>query len=370
MPYALAIILLSTLSQAPCSVSLPPPTGQFNVGRTAYHFVDHASSREMMVYVWYPASSGSGKLANYIPRIEQAGNPIVESVKRTLGPAYCALQENRPLLHAIEDAPVATNQSRYPLLLFSHGAGAAALTYAAQLEDLASHGYVVAALEHPASTSGFVLFPDGRPVQVALRPPGNTPEARVQWEKDQIEGLATGFRFVIDEFTRRERPDTESHLLRGHLDFSRIGVVAHSFGGMGAVRAMQLDSRIRAGLNQDGMGGGVIAFATEAKLEKPFALMSPKKEKENSRYVEFFNALPKESVWISLDGPQFEHMSFTDLLLLRAGEDTAKRSAAIRNLELVREFTRRYFDVHLNGRPATSLMPDAKAYPEITLMPR
>jgi hypothetical protein len=228
----------------------------------------------------------------------------------------------------------------------------------------------VAALENPASTAGFVLFPDGRPVQIALRPPDNTPEARVQWEKDQIEGLAGGFRFVIDEFTRRERPDTESHLLRGHLDSSRIGVVAHSFGGMGAVRAMQLDSRIRAGLNQDGMGGGVIAFATEAKLEKPFALMSPKKEKENSRYVQFFNALPKESVWISLDGPQFEHMSFTDLLLLRAGEDTAKRSAALRNLELVREFTRRYFDVHLNGRPATWLIPDAKAYPEITVMPR
>jgi hypothetical protein len=153
------------------------------------------------------------------------------------------------------------------------------------------------------------------------------------------------------------------------LDFSRIGVVAPSFGGMAALRAMQLDSRIRAGLNQDGMGGGVIAFATEAKLQKPFGLMSPKKERENGRYAEFFNALPKESVWISLDAPQFEHMSFTDLLLLRAGEDAGKRSAALRNLEIVREFTRRYFDVYLNDRPATSLMSDALAYPEIAAVP-
>ena len=112
------------------------------------------SKSEMMVYTWYPAELADSKTAAYIPHWDEARDRIADSVKRALGAGSCAVAEKRALLHALEDAPVARTQARYPLLLFSHGAGVASLTYAVQLEELASHGYVVAALEYTPVTAG------------------------------------------------------------------------------------------------------------------------------------------------------------------------------------------------------------------------
>jgi platelet-activating factor acetylhydrolase isoform II len=375
-PSILAVLIvllapLSALAQDQCSVNLPAPGGPFKVGRTPYHFVDRESKREMMVYAWYPADAGGTKTAVYIPYWEEARDRITESVKRALGAGLCALENKRALLHALQDAPVAGKEARYPLLLFSHGAGVASLTYAAQLEDLASHGYIVAALEYTPVTAGLVVMPDGQPVKVnpdQMRNPGTTPEERLVWEKKQIDEFAQSLRSALDELIRLDGPGVSAHPLRGRIDFSRVGIFAHSFGGMAALRALQLDSRIRAGLNQDGLSAGMIAFAKEVAFDKPFGLLTPTRTPEqNNRYEELFKVLPLPAEWITLAGPQIEHMSFTDLLLFRNAEDAGKRAAALHNLQLVREFTRRYFDVHLKGQPRATITFSADQYPEVTL---
>jgi hypothetical protein len=365
---------LSASAHDRCSVHLPAPSGPFKVGRTSYHFMDRGFKAETMVYAWYPADAADSKIAAYIPFWEQARDRITDSVKRAFGAGSCALEERRALLHTVEDAPVAGKQPRYPLLLFSHGAGVASLTYAAQLEELASNGYIVAALEYTPAAAGLVVMPDGRPVKVdpeRLRNTGTSPEERLAWEKKQIDEFAQTFRSVLDEMVRLDGPDIATHRLRGRIDFRRIGVFGHSFGGMAAFRTLQLDSRIHAGLNQDGLGSGMISFAKETPIDRPFALITPKRTAEQTkRYEELFNSLSQPAEWITLAGPQIEHMSFTDLPLFRAGENLEKRAAAIRNLQLVREFTRRYFDVELKEQPRSSMQPNPTVYPEVTLQTR
>ena len=51
---------------------------------------------------------------------------------------------------AVENAPVLSmeRQKEFPLVVFSHGLGGMRTTYSTICTDLASHGYVVAALEH------------------------------------------------------------------------------------------------------------------------------------------------------------------------------------------------------------------------------
>nr|WP_167527183.1 hypothetical protein [Paenibacillus cellulositrophicus] len=49
----------------------------------------------------------------------------------------------------------------YPLIILSHGMGTGMVLHASQAEELASHGYVVAAIDHTYSTLA-TIFPDGR----------------------------------------------------------------------------------------------------------------------------------------------------------------------------------------------------------------
>jgi predicted dienelactone hydrolase len=51
--------------------------------------------------------------------------------------------------------------ARFPVVLFSPGGGLKALTYHVFLEDLASHGWIVAALDPPYNPRA-MRMPDGR----------------------------------------------------------------------------------------------------------------------------------------------------------------------------------------------------------------
>ena len=48
---------------------------------------------------------------------------------------------------SIEGAPLPPGKARYPVVVFAPGGGMKGLTYNVLLEDLASHGWVVAAID-------------------------------------------------------------------------------------------------------------------------------------------------------------------------------------------------------------------------------
>lgn len=45
-------------------------------------------------------------------------------------------------------APILDNNEKFPLIILSHGLGGNRTTYTTICSDLASHGYIVAAMEH------------------------------------------------------------------------------------------------------------------------------------------------------------------------------------------------------------------------------
>ncbi len=98
--------------------------------------------------------------APYIPGFAGIQAALGEAnLKEAAGEAYAALSSAR--MHVIADAPVAAASARYPVLLLSHGLRYSSLGYSMLAEDLASHGYVVVGVDHPA-TALVVLFPDQR----------------------------------------------------------------------------------------------------------------------------------------------------------------------------------------------------------------
>src|SRR5260370_33493900 len=95
------------------------------------------------------------------------------------GSAYGAIKDGRVRTHAVDGAPFASSLQRCPLLVFSHGMGTVSHIYTAPFEDLASYGYVVAALTQPYDVT-LTLFPDGSRVVIAIasHPCQRTPEQR------------------------------------------------------------------------------------------------------------------------------------------------------------------------------------------------
>jgi predicted dienelactone hydrolase len=166
--------------------------------------------------------------------------------KKQLGTSYDVIKTG-VVTNSFVQAPFARTLRRAPVLIFSPGGGMISELYTSQLEDLASHGYVVAAITH--SYDGFVtVFPDGSHVAYDGRRRPQTPSVEGKANLNQLEWHADDIRAVLDEFSHVP----SSLPFAGRLDLARVGAFGHSFGGIVAARACQRDPRIKACLNQDG----------------------------------------------------------------------------------------------------------------------
>ena len=149
--------------------SLPAPTGPFQVGRVTISLTDPSrqervppggGARALMVDVWYPAEGADAPAASYIERAAFSTPQSTEILKRYLGAAFGSVRAGLVRTHAVDAAVFARGAGPSPVLVFSHGGGEGREIYATQLEDLASHGYVVAAITHTFD-SVLAVFPDG-----------------------------------------------------------------------------------------------------------------------------------------------------------------------------------------------------------------
>lgn len=370
--------------------ALPPPTGPFAVGKVTVHWTDTSRveplaaerrNRELMVDVWYPADSAAGPAAKYFNPSAFEQPQSAERLKSYLRSAYDAIRAGRVQTHAIERAPFARSAKHTPVLIFSHGGGEARETYTAQLEDLASHGYVVAAITHTYDAV-LAVFPDGRHVVLAaqrwppptvssiegLPPSEEANPARLQWWADDIV-------FVLNELTRENRIAGSSRLpFASRLDLARVGALGHSAGGQAAAHACQIDRRLRACLNQDGVSGFapyyldargwgmdqafmLIARAprTDPPSDEELASMNMTRnqaeellERLRARQDATFRNTGKGSYRVVLESKTTTHADFGDLPLLQS-RDGVEAETRARVLGVVRSYTRAFFDKTLKG---------------------
>ena len=165
--------------------------------------------------------------------------------------------------HAVERAPVAKTPAKLPLVVFSHGVGGTSFGYTWLIENLVSHGYIVAAIEH-TGTAVTVWFPDGRLVPFREAPvlanssPSDQMRQRMQMISAGIAEGADDVRFVLDRITELNKTGAEQFPLKGRIDLSRFAAMGHSAGAEFAARACQLDDRLKACIDLD---GAMVPFA-------------------------------------------------------------------------------------------------------------
>ena len=258
---------------------IPEPTGLYAVGTQDFYWVDDSrlekftsdpnDMRELMVRVWYPADPASrGRSAAVLGRSRPAWGPLI--LERMGLPTFIANHMDLAVTHSYLDAPLYGTVSQFPVLVFSHGFGGDDFArHLTLMEELASHGYVIASVSHTYETL-YTEFPDGRVVleePLAFDSslthnygPLNLDDRLGTWVEDAG--------FVLDQLEMLNGGEIESQF-NGRLDMERVGVFGMSFGGAMSMEFCLIDTRCKAGANLDGSQFGYVDFYSEG-LQIPF----------------------------------------------------------------------------------------------------
>ena len=234
------------------------------------------------------------------------------------------------------------------------------IRYSGLAAELASHGYLVAVLDHPGD-GDLVEFPDGTTV------PATPPATAGEFDPEAL--VATR---VADAQTVLEHLEQLDAAPGGRysntLDLSQVAFTGHSLGGATAAEAMRLDDTFQVGVNLDGtMVGQVI----ETGLDRPFLLIGTNEhEADDDETWTTFRANTPTALQLGIDGAA--HMTFSDWPTLATLRPANEREAfGIGTIDPQRSavaqtaYLRAFLDHHLRHQQEPLLDGPSSDYPEV-----
>lgn len=185
------------------------------------------TDRKLTVEIWYPANLPPGSNETTVYKSAMPGRPDGETSGQGKSFEVAGKAER-------DAAPI--SGQKFPLVIVSHGYPGSRYFLTYLTENIASKGYVVAAIDHTDSVFGSVK---GFPSTLLNR-------SADQW-------------FTIETISRMS---TEGGFLRGLVDTEKVAIVGYSMGGYGAL--------ISAGAGISGTSP-LLKFVPGAYLEKSSA---------------------------------------------------------------------------------------------------
>jgi predicted dienelactone hydrolase len=341
------------------SPALPAPAGR-PIGTVTLHLTDHsrrdpwtgAGPREIALSAFYPARRTRRPPAPYL------SPPLADAFAALIGVPSEPLRALRT--HAGEGA--APRQGRRPVVIVAPGAATPRSSMTVVAEDLAAHGYVALAIDHPGDgtmveLAGGRLRPLDPGFLAGLADFGSIPTA-LRARRDDV-------RFLLDRLPALGRRGP----LRGLLDPRRVGMVGHSLGGAAAAEVMLADRRLDAGVNYDGM---YFLEAARRPVGRPFMSMFGR---EDATARPFLARQRGAGLLVHVAGAG--HQAFTDYAFI-----APLLSPSVMPMDLgtlapgaVRRaqtgYTRAFLDRHLRGRAASELLTRRRSsrHPAVTVEP-
>ncbi|XP_008574194.1 PREDICTED: platelet-activating factor acetylhydrolase [Galeopterus variegatus] len=204
---------------------IPRGNGSYSVGCTDLMF--NYTDKGTFLRMYYPSQGDDLLDTLWIPNKE-----YFQGLSKFLGTHWLmgkilSLLFGSRTTPANWNAPLRTGE-KYPLIIFSHGLGAFRTIYSAIGIDLASHGFIVAAVEHrDGSASATYYFNDESTAEI-----GNKSWLYLKTVKQEDE-----------EIPVRNEQDS--------IDRNKTAVIGHSFGGATVIQALSTDQRFRCGIALD-----------------------------------------------------------------------------------------------------------------------
>ncbi len=400
--------LSSLLAYALPVFSLPAPTGSAAVG-VAYlaltdenrldPFLDTAPQpRRVMVKLYYPAIPDPSK--PFLPYFHDSTRLLRAFAGFYQMPRFLFDHLRLVQTHAKAELPPTTQEQNYPVILFSHGAGTTMEVATSQSEDLASHGYIVVAIDHPY-VSAATDFPDRIVKAREATTNFDTPEPA----KPITQIMADDDAFVIATLSQINAGQWIP-LLQGKLNLDQIGVIGHSVGGAVAYNMAINDRRVKAAIDLDGV---VYVAPDEVTTVAPFLMLANdgyhlqaivnreslmekfdatpegqqalvdiygSREAYADTYTEAQHNLARLADLLQQSGTLYtitgcDHMKFTDIGLfigsawLREVLQIGGNTAPTRCLTITETLTVAFFDQQIKGHPSDRLQVLPTRYPEL-----
>ena len=344
---------------------LPMPEGNYSIGLEVKHLIDESreekiteepdDKREMMLYIWYPAEDG-GRRAEYMKKEEFA-----YLFKESPIPLFWIPKDAYKYVRTHSFINATPADGKFPLVIFSHGYRGYPALYTSMIENLVTHGFIVAAITHPY-VAGVTVFPDGRVIE--LPDLSNKDSQYIQWYFD------TAFEEVLGDIDYVCNYLLTSNKWSGKIDASRIGIYGHSFGGGAAAMACYGNRHIKAGLAMDGYFRGEVF---EEGMAKPFFMFFVEGRFESDDTLQnFWEVLKGDTYRASILGSA--HQDFTDLPLLfphfmpNIPRSVIPGFGSIDGkmlIKIVNTFTLAFFDVYLNEKPRDELLSLEDEFDEV-----
>ena len=256
--------------------------GSYSIGHTTVIVTDTSrnpdgstpvttSGRPLYLHLWYPTSAATSQHVRYT-----WNNPIYsQNPGGTVHPGFPDLPAlsftGSSSAHAVtEGAPLA--RGTFPLLVATHGLEvAAAKNMPDTLEALASHGYIVASVEHSGDNDSYfqALFMEAD-IGLKLGPNPSIQSSILQRAKDVSFVISAVLQGLVDK--QSGTPFSKE------VDAGNIGVLGYSLGGETSLatvtgisaQGLPADRRIKAAFMGSGSNYGLVLDSTDyANAEVP-----------------------------------------------------------------------------------------------------
>ena len=237
--------------------NIPIPTGQNSVGTRIFNWEDRSREewftdkegdfRKIVLQVWYPSEIRLSETLSYLDHAELRVKPISEQVEL---PAFMINHIKNVKSNSYLNIDIKPSQEAYPLVIFSHGLGGMRMQNTIQMEELASKGFIVIALDHTYDAN-ITIFNDGQTADFKSGIVGKvTPEEFWDIRLPQINTRADDIIYLLNNITEIQKNNKNSFW--NMIDLNRVGIMGHSFGGGTAIVACSKDDRLKASIALDG----------------------------------------------------------------------------------------------------------------------
>jgi predicted dienelactone hydrolase len=214
----------------------PAAWGPFPVGvtTTSLELYDHEGHpRSIRIEIWYPTTDefrdGPFESINFYEDAPPDLKPLVEEFKDQLPDIE---------VEVTRDTPPRRGDGPYPLVIFSHGAYGIRFQSVFFTVPLASHGYVVASIDHTGNVLYDLLAADGYNLDDMV-----------------LSALDRPTDAILTTTLMTTKNETPGDLLEGMIRPEAIGISGHSFGGFTSLLVSMLDPRIKAAVPQSPASG-------------------------------------------------------------------------------------------------------------------
>lgn len=363
----------------------PDTQGPYAVGTTSFYWVDEdrleayspdpnkvyanppTEPRKVMVQVWYPATAGQiGEPAPYLP------DGVIDSqaMSTSFGfPPFFLNHFQHATTNSLLNAPIATCFDQWPVLVFSHGWNGMRYQNTAQMEALASQGYIVFAPEH-AYGAVVTVFPDGTKIynKDGALPSGVSDEEYAAAAYILGQSWVGDLVFTLDQIERLQSGEIIS-IFQGYLDTTRIGMIGHSTGGGAVLQTCWQDERCKAVVGQDPWLVPYDRAMPASGLKLPSLNMFSEnwlKERNLTLNNQLWKNQPAGSQRMNILGTQ--HYDFSDISLYSPLGSTLGLKGPIkaeREISLFNDFLIGFFDQHLVNPDSTLLDAAVEEYDEV-----